>query len=110
MVDLITGKAFVFDAQDLGATYSIEDIPAELQEQFDSLRLEMLEAVAEEDETLLDKYVSGEELSRRISFPPFGPPPYPSASAPCCAARRSGTKGCSRFWTRLSTIFPPRWK
>ncbi len=63
VVDLIAGKALMFDAQDLGATYTTEDIPAELQDQFESLRLEMLEAVAEEDETLLDKYVSGEEVS-----------------------------------------------
>jgi len=63
VVDLITGKAFVFDDSTKGKEYTIVDVPANLKEQFDSLRLEMLEAIAEEDDTLMEKYLGGEELT-----------------------------------------------
>ncbi|GFK96108.1 Elongation factor G [Fundidesulfovibrio magnetotacticus] len=63
IVDLITGKAFVFDDTTKGKEYNIVDVPAELQDQYDMLRLEMLEAIAEEDEALMEKYLGGEELS-----------------------------------------------
>ncbi|WP_320176305.1 elongation factor G [Maridesulfovibrio sp.] len=61
-VDLITGKAFIY-TDDMGKDYSIEDIPADLMDQYEAMRLEMIEAIAEEDEELLDKYLGGEELS-----------------------------------------------
>ena len=63
IVDLITGKAFVFDDLSKGKEYNVVDIPAELQDIYDTLRLEMLEAVAEEDEGLMEKYLAGEELT-----------------------------------------------
>ncbi|MBN2139564.1 MAG: elongation factor G [Desulfovibrionaceae bacterium] len=63
MVDLVRGKAFVYDkSESLGAEYSVTDIPEDMRERCALLRQELLEAVSEEDETLLDKYVSGEEI------------------------------------------------
>jgi len=64
VVDLISGKAFIFDDSTMGREYTIEEVPAELKDQFDQLRMEMLEAIAEEDETLLEKYMGGEELTQ----------------------------------------------
>ncbi len=63
MVDLIKGKAILFDDSSMGADYTEEDIPEEYQEQYETLRMEMLEAIAEEDEGLLEKYLGGEELT-----------------------------------------------
>ncbi|WP_027185835.1 elongation factor G [Desulfovibrio inopinatus] len=63
VVDLIRGKALIFDDSTLGKEYSIEDIPEDLVDQYEELRLEMLEAIAEEDETLMEKYLGGEELT-----------------------------------------------
>jgi elongation factor G len=62
MVDLIRGHAMIFDDSTMGANYVVEEVPADLKDQFDAMRLEMLEAVAEEDEALLEKYLGGEEL------------------------------------------------
>ncbi len=63
VVDLIRGKALIFDDSTLGKEYSIEDIPDNLVDQYEELRLEMLEAIAEEDESLMEKYLGGEELT-----------------------------------------------
>ncbi len=47
----------------LGETYETIDIPAELQDKADEYRNKLLEAVAETDETLLEKHFGGEELT-----------------------------------------------
>lgn len=63
MVDLIQGKALYFLEKSLGKeTYSAE-IPDELLEAYQTWRNVLWEAIAEEDEALLVKYLGGEELS-----------------------------------------------
>lgn len=63
VIDLITGKALFFDEQNLGKSYTYDQIPPDMQEEADKWRLSLIEAIAEEDEALLDKYISGEDLS-----------------------------------------------
>ena len=64
IVDLVEMKAKVWRGETkLGETYETIDIPAELQEKADEYRTKLLEAVAETDETLLEKYFGGEELT-----------------------------------------------
>jgi elongation factor G len=63
VVDLISGKALIFDELSKGKEFNEADIPADLQDSYETLRLEMLEAIAEEDEALMEKYLAGEELS-----------------------------------------------
>ncbi len=62
VVDLIHGKALYFDEQSLGKKTFSEDIPKELEEESKKWRERLVEAVAEEDEELLEKYFQGEEL------------------------------------------------
>src|ERR1700723_504425 len=64
VVDLVEMNAKVGrGGTKLGETYETIDIPAELQEKADEYRNKLLEAVAETDESLLEKYFGGEELS-----------------------------------------------
>ncbi|OBI18720.1 MULTISPECIES: elongation factor G [unclassified Mycobacterium] len=64
VVDLVEMKAKVWRGETkLGETYDTIDIPAELAEKADEYRTKLLEAVAETDEALLEKYLGGEELS-----------------------------------------------
>ncbi|UZP68616.1 elongation factor G [Desulfovibrio mangrovi] len=63
IVDLIEGNAIYYDKASKGAEFEIKAVPADMQDLFDEKRLEMMEAVAEEDEALLEKYLGGEELT-----------------------------------------------
>ncbi|WP_082975450.1 elongation factor G [Mycobacterium sp. 1245805.9] len=64
VVDLVEMKAKVWRGETkLGETYDTIDIPAELAEKADEYRTKLLEAVAETDEALLEKYLGGEELT-----------------------------------------------
>ena len=61
IVDLVEMNAKVWRGETkLGETYDTIEIPADLQEQADEYRTKLLEAVAETDETLLEKYFGGE--------------------------------------------------
>ncbi|PRC45291.1 elongation factor G, partial [Mycobacterium sp. ITM-2017-0098] len=64
IVDLVEMKAKVWRGETkLGETYETIEIPADLQEKADEYRTKLLEAVAETDEALLEKYFGGEELT-----------------------------------------------
>jgi elongation factor G len=68
VVDLLTMKAFVWpgDAKGdvtMGASYETQEIPADLQEKAEQYRHELVEAVAEASEELMEKYLEGEELT-----------------------------------------------
>ncbi len=56
VVDLIKMKAIIWHDETMGADYSVEDIPAELQDEAQSWRDQLLEAVAESDEVLMEKF------------------------------------------------------
>ena len=59
IIDLITMQAVVWEDESLGAKFHTEDIPAEYAAKAAQYRDEMIEAVAEEDEKLLAKYLAG---------------------------------------------------
>ena len=62
IVDLIKMRAFVHK-DDLGKVIEEGEIPEELKAQAEEYRAEMVEAVAEQDDELMMKYLDGEELS-----------------------------------------------
>lgn len=63
IIDLITMKAEIYNEDELGTMWDEEDIPADLLDKAKEWREKILEAVAECDEELMEKYLSGEELT-----------------------------------------------
>ncbi len=64
VIDLIEMKAIKWNEADLGTTYDLVEIPAELQEKAEEYREQMVEAAAEASEELMDKYLEGGELTK----------------------------------------------
>ncbi|MCY2688334.1 elongation factor G [Salinimicrobium sp. TH3] len=60
VVDLISKKAVVWNEEDYGMTYETIEIPAELEEDVNKYRAELVEAVAEYDEALMEKFFEDE--------------------------------------------------
>ena len=56
VVDLIKMKAILWHDETMGAEYDVEDIPADLQDECDEWRNKLLEAAAEYDESIMEKY------------------------------------------------------
>ncbi len=63
LVDLVKMKAVVWEEESLGAKFHEEAIPADMQEQAEEYREKLLEAAADCDEALREKYLDGKEIS-----------------------------------------------
>ena len=62
IIDLVKMKAYIF-TNDLGTDILEEEIPADMLEKANDYRAALLEHVAETDDTLMEKYFAGEELT-----------------------------------------------
>jgi elongation factor G len=63
VVDLLNMQAIYWNDSDMGVTFELKEIPAELQETCQAARELVLEAAAEANEGLMDKYLESGELS-----------------------------------------------
>ena len=63
VVDLVKMQAVVWKGDDLGASYDYTDIPADLKDQAEMARAELVDVVASLDDEVLEAYLNGEELT-----------------------------------------------
>ncbi|WP_270806644.1 elongation factor G [Aeromonas sp. QDB62] len=63
VVDLVKMKAINWSEADQGVSFDYEDVPVELLEQAQEMRMNLVEAAAEASEDLMEKYLGGEELT-----------------------------------------------
>ncbi len=63
VVDLIKRKAIDWDDASLGMKFTYRDVPADMVELVEEWRGKLVEAAAEANETLMDKFFGGEELT-----------------------------------------------
>ncbi|MBO7160709.1 MAG: elongation factor G, partial [Paludibacteraceae bacterium] len=61
VVDLVKMKAIVWNNETMGADYSVEEIPADLQAEAEEWRAKMLDSIAEFDDALMEKYFEDPE-------------------------------------------------
>ena len=62
IIDLVEMNADIY-YDDLGKDMRVEEIPADMKELADKYRTELLEAVSEQDEEIMNKYLEGEEIT-----------------------------------------------
>lgn len=65
IVDLISFKAQMYHEDTMGTTFDVMDIPQDLKDLANKYRTQMLEAVSDVDDTLLEKYLDGQEISEQ---------------------------------------------
>ncbi len=63
IIDLVRMKAIIWDEEMLGAEYREEDVPDEMMEEAAHYRDLLLETLADRNDTLMEKYLSEEEIS-----------------------------------------------
>ena len=62
VVDIVERKSIIYE-DEMGSQFTESEIPSGLQDKVEELRQELLEAAVEHDDDLLEKYLSGEELT-----------------------------------------------
>jgi elongation factor G len=63
VIDLVRMKAIMWNEEDQGMTYELEDIPADMQDEADDFHEQLVEAAAEADDDLMEKYLEEGDLS-----------------------------------------------
>ena len=63
VVDLVRRKAIYWQESDQGISFELADVPADMAEAVDHWREQMVEAAAEANEELMERYLEGDELS-----------------------------------------------
>ncbi len=63
VADLLTMAALIWEGDETGATYRKEEIPEDVREQCTQARRVLVEKIAETDDTILEKYLNGQELT-----------------------------------------------
>src|SRR5271155_4462984 len=65
VIDLVSMKAIIWRDETLGAEYDVEEVPADLAQKAKAFRDQLIEAVAESDDTLFEKFVEGTAISEK---------------------------------------------
>ncbi len=65
VIDLVKMKSIVWNEDDQGTTFTYEEIPADMQALCEEWREPLVEAAAEANEELMDKYLEGGELTEQ---------------------------------------------
>ncbi len=63
VVDLIKMKSILWNEEDMGMTFEYGDVPEDMQAECEEMRELLIEAAAEANDELMDKYLEGGELS-----------------------------------------------
>jgi elongation factor G len=63
VVDLLTKKAYIWEGDNTGAKFHEAEIPEELKDEVDKYREKLVEEIAGTDDTLMEKFLNGEEIS-----------------------------------------------
>lgn len=63
VVDLLENKAYIWETGSKDETFKTLDVPSDMKEAIDKFRIEVIEKIVEFDDTLMEKYLNGEEVS-----------------------------------------------
>jgi elongation factor G len=62
IIDLIAMKSYVYHEESQGMTFDVMDIPHDLLDAATEARTHMIEAIADHDDTIMERYLGGEEI------------------------------------------------
>jgi elongation factor G len=62
-IDILARKQYIFDEETLGKTFTVAEVPEDMKDAVELYRHELVEAAVTHDETLIEKYLSGDELT-----------------------------------------------
>lgn len=63
VVNVINRKAYVWDLDKLGMRFSVREVPEELRERAEEMRQQVIEVLADFDESIMEKYIEGKDIS-----------------------------------------------
>ena len=107
LVDLIDRKSYVYDTGDqTGAKFEIKDVPADMVDQVEEYRNRLVEAAAEADEDLMEKYFEGEELTKEEILKALRKRTIANEIVPVCCGSSYRNKGVQPMLDYIVDLLP----
>ena len=66
LVNLVTMKEWVWNSEDLGASWDLREIRPELKDKAEEMRAGLIELVVEQDDDVMEAFLEGDELMWRL--------------------------------------------
>ena len=107
VIDLVDMKANVYsDAKDKGETYDLVDIPAEYQKQARKYREKLIESIADVDDMIMEKFLSGEGVSREEIVSALRKGPLENKFTPILCGAAIKNKGVQQLLNAVVNYLP----
>jgi elongation factor G len=107
VIDLIGQKAIVWEEDTLGARFHEEEIPASMAADVARYREQLVETVADADDTLLEKYLAGEPLGEEELVAAIRKKTQEMALFPVVCGTALRNKGVQPLLDTIVTYLPP---
>lgn len=105
IIDLINMEADVY-YDDLGKDMRVEPIPADMVELAEQYRAQLIEAAAETDETLFEKYCNGEEITKEELVAAIRVATIANKIVPVCCGTSYRNKGVQKLLDAIVDYMP----
>ena len=107
IVDLVEMKAVVYPEDDpTGTKFSVEEIPADMKEMADEYREKLIEAVADHDESIMEKYFAGEDISKEEIIKVLRKGTLAGTIIPVCCGSAYRNKGVQPLLDKIVELMP----
>lgn len=107
VIDLVRQKALVWEEDTLGARFHEEEIPADMAEEAAHYREQLIEAIADADDALLEKYLAGKGLSEDEIIGAISKKIQEMALFPVVCGTALRNKGLQPLLDAIVTYLPP---
>ncbi len=105
LIDLVEMKAYIYN-DELGKDISVTEIPEDMKELADEYRTKLLEAVSEQDEELMMKYLEGEEITEEEIKRCIRKATIANEMVPVCCGTSYRNKGVQKLLDAIVEYMP----
>ncbi|WP_302761256.1 elongation factor G [Christensenella hongkongensis] len=107
IVDLVEMKAVVYPEDDpTGTKFDVVDIPDDMKDMADEYREKLIEAVADHDESIMEKYFAGEEISKDEIIKVLRKGTIAGSIIPVCCGSAYRNKGVQPLLDKIVELMP----
>ncbi|MDQ7063787.1 MAG: elongation factor G [candidate division KSB1 bacterium] len=106
LIDLIKMKAVIYHEDSLGTTWEEIDIPSDLQDVANEYRTNLLEAISEYDDTLMEKYLEGEPITEKEIYEAIRKATIDVSIVPVLCGSAFKNKGVQRLLDAITLYLP----
>ncbi len=106
IIDLVAMKSYVYHEESQGMTFDTMDIPLDLQDEAVEARTHMIEAIADHDDSIMERYLAGQEITPEELLPVIRAATVDLSIVPVLCGSAFKNKGVQRLLDAVVEFLP----